>query len=111
MLQGILLESRRFFPDRNIELCELESVEELLDLKKEFELVAVEITSDSIPYTEYRPMRPPALVLGNEKEGISPEVLEVIDRAVHIPMYGRGSSMNVSMAAGIVVYGLLPHLP
>lgn len=95
---------------RHIELNELEGIEALLDLQKEFELVAVEITSSSIPYTEYRPKRPLALILGNEKEGISPEVLEVIDQAVHIPMYGHGSSMNVSMAASIVVYGLLTQL-
>lgn len=95
---------------RHIELCELGGIDKLLDLKKEFELVAIELTSASIPYTEYRPGRPPALIVGNEKEGISPEVLDVIDQAVHIPMYGHGSSMNVSMAAGIVVYGLLPYL-
>lgn len=92
---------------RHIELCELKGIGELLELKEEFELVAVEITSASIPYTEYRPGRPVALMVGNEKDGISPEVLEVIDQAIHIPMYGHGSSMNVSMAAGIVVYGLL----
>ncbi len=89
-----------------IQLQILEKPEDLLRLKPDFELVALEITENSIPYTNYRPQKGVALIIGNERNGIQAGVLEVVDQAIHIPMYGRGSSMNVAMAAGIAVYGL-----
>lgn len=47
-----------------------------------------------------------ALVLGNEVEGIEPEVLALCDEAVEIPMPGRKRSLNVSVAAGIALFAL-----
>lgn len=47
-----------------------------------------------------------ALVLGNEVEGIEPEVLALCDEAVEIPMPGRKQSLNVSVAAGIALFAL-----
>lgn len=47
-----------------------------------------------------------ALVLGNEVEGIEPEVLAACDEAVEIPMPGRKKSLNVSVAAGIAMFVL-----
>lgn len=96
--------------NRHIDLHILERTEELLTLKKKYDLVALEITSDSIPYMDYQPVRPVALIIGNEKTGVAPELLKLADQSIHIPMYGKGSSMNVAMAAGIAVYGLLPRL-
>ncbi len=43
------------------------------------------------------------LVLGNERFGINPILLQTCDYCIHIPMYGNNSSMNVAMAAGIAV--------
>ncbi len=51
--------------------------------------------------------RPLALVLGNEVKGISPKILKYCDEVVHIPMYGRKESLNVSVAAGVALYSLL----
>ncbi len=45
-----------------------------------------------------------ALVVGNEVDGISEEILELCDEVVHIPMYGKKESLNVSIAAGIAMY-------
>lgn len=46
------------------------------------------------------------LILGEEVEGISPELYDLIDLFVEIPMKGQKESFNVSVAAGIAMYAL-----
>ena len=45
-----------------------------------------------------------AVVIGNEANGVSEEVLQVVDKKVKIPMLGKTESLNASVATGIVVY-------
>lgn len=47
---------------------------------------------------------PLALVLGSEGEGLHRLVRETCDELVRIPMYGKVSSLNVSVATGIIIY-------
>ena len=47
---------------------------------------------------------PVAIVLGSEEKGISDEILRLCDGLVAIPEYGHINSLNVSVAAGIMVY-------
>ena len=47
------------------------------------------------------------LVVGSEARGISDDLLELAEETVHIPMYGKNSSMNVSVATSIALYELL----
>jgi 23S rRNA (guanosine2251-2'-O)-methyltransferase len=47
---------------------------------------------------------PTALVLGSEEDGISEELLRRVDNLVRIPMKGKISSLNVSVAAGVAIY-------
>lgn len=44
-----------------------------------------------------------ALIIGNEGNGVSPEVLEIIDYKVTIPGHGKAESLNASVASGIVI--------
>ena len=48
-----------------------------------------------------------AFVMGNEANGVSPALLAVADKRVFIPMQGRAESLNVAMAAGIVMFEAL----
>ena len=80
-------------------------------LKKQgFKIIAVELTDDAIPidqlkqYTEQ--MQKICFVLGNETYGITKKTLNRCDLAVSIPMYGKGASLNVSVAAGIVLFAI-----
>jgi tRNA G18 (ribose-2'-O)-methylase SpoU len=50
---------------------------------------------------------PVALLLGNEVDGVSDELLQRSDSAIEIPQYGIKQSLNVSVAAGVALYGLL----
>jgi TrmH family RNA methyltransferase len=50
------------------------------------------------------PPLPLAIIVGNEGEGLAPETLARCDRRVRIPMYGSATSLNVSVAAGIILF-------
>ncbi len=58
----------------------------------------------SIALEELPLASPLALVFGNEKEGISPEILAQCDGTFRVPMFGLTQSLNVSVAAGISLY-------
>jgi 23S rRNA (guanosine2251-2'-O)-methyltransferase len=47
---------------------------------------------------------PIAIILGSEEDGISPQMLKDADHLAKIPLMGSIESLNVSVAAGIVVY-------
>lgn len=55
-------------------------------------------------YTDWDWTRPSALVLGAEGSGLHRLVAENCDVLVNIPMYGRIDSLNVSVAAGVVLF-------
>lgn len=79
----------------------------LLEQKSKIQLVALEITQNSIPIWDFQITKPIVLIVGNEKNGISDRLLEMADASIHLPMYGVNTSMNVAMAAGIAIYELL----
>lgn len=58
----------------------------------------------AIDYTESDMKVPVAIVMGNEETGISPELLRMCDELVRIPMLGHIGSLNVSVAAGVMMY-------
>ncbi len=55
-------------------------------------------------YTETSMSEPLAIVMGAEDEGVSPEILRLCDNMVKIPMLGTIDSLNVSVAAGVLIY-------
>ena len=58
------------------------------------------------PYREIERADRFALLVGNEGSGVSKELLEKTDQNVYIPIYGQSESLNVAVAAGILMYGL-----
>ena len=44
------------------------------------------------------------LVIGNEANGVSKEILDYADEKIKIPMIGKTESLNASVAAGIIMY-------
>jgi 23S rRNA (guanosine2251-2'-O)-methyltransferase len=59
---------------------------------------------DGVPCDQARMGGPFALVLGAEGRGLSPKLREKCDGAVAVPLGGRLESLNVSVAAGILMY-------
>ncbi len=61
----------------------------------------------SLDYRAYQPGDSPwILVLGSEQKGLSAEQLAACDAALSLPMRGRASSLNLAVAAGILLYAL-----
>jgi len=58
----------------------------------------------SVRHTDWDWTRSTALVLGPESTGLTNEELRAADQTVSIPMYGEVESLNVSVAAGILLY-------
>lgn len=71
-----------------------------------FRIVGLEQDARSVPLNAYHPPEKIVLVLGEEVEGISAELLNKCEDIIEIPMVGAKESFNVSVAAGIALYEL-----
>ena len=72
-----------------------------------FEIAAIETSLHALDLFEWQPRFPVCVAFGNEVEGLRPELLEMADAHVRIPMLGQKESLNVATAGGIVLYELL----
>ncbi|MBK7600434.1 MAG: RNA methyltransferase [Acidobacteria bacterium] len=70
-------------------------------------IVSLEVASSSVPYTEVSYQLPVCIVMGREYDGVSPEVLDLSDHIVHLPIFGMANSLNVSTAASVMMYEIL----
>ena len=71
--------------------------------KENTEVVAVEQAANSISLPCYTPVENTAYIFGNEITGIEEQDLVLVNKVVDIPMRGKKESLNVSVAAGIVM--------
>ena len=98
----------------SVDWAYFESVTEALQsIKSEgYRVVGVEQTTGSQMITEFdfAKSQKYALVLGNEVEGISDEVLPLCDDFLEIPQQGTKHSLNVSVCGGIVMWEFFKHL-
>ena len=83
-----------------------ETVEEAIGAARELgcQVLAFEYEEDSVALYDYPCTFPVAILVGNETNGLTPEVRALCDATVHLPMFGHKSSLNVSVAYGIAVY-------
>ncbi len=96
----------------NYRVCE-DIISEIKKLKeKEYRVLVLEITDDSIPLEKlkFSASGKIALVIGNERHGISDPVLQQADQSVHITMHGENSSMNVVQATAIALHAITNKL-
>lgn len=77
-----------------------------------YRVMGIEQTKESIPLTRFQvpPGQALAVVFGNEVNGISDEVLPLLDGALELPQYGTKHSLNVSVCAGIVIWALFEQM-
>ena len=69
-----------------------------------FQCLAAHQDTDSIDYRQVDYTRPTALVLGAELEGMSAPAMSAADQSIAIPMEGMVGSLNVSVAAAVILY-------
>lgn len=82
----------------------MESIETCHKLK--IPVYATELNPNALPYTEVNATKQYALVMGNEGQGVSPELLQSANQILYIPMKGKAESLNVAIAAGILMFYL-----
>lgn len=75
--------------------------------RKSLSIVALEQGARAIDYRTYQPRFPAAFILGNEVRGIDARTLRLCDTVVEIPMRGTKESLNVSVAAGVLLFRVL----
>jgi tRNA G18 (ribose-2'-O)-methylase SpoU len=76
-----------------------------------FSVFALEQTQKSISFSELSELSTPiALILGNEVDGISDDVMPLVDGALEIPQFGTKHSLNVSVSAGIAIWEIFKLL-
>ena len=67
-------------------------------------ILVTTLSKDSKDYREFSHLEDFVLVMGNEGQGISPIMAESANQLVHIGMKGRAESLNVAVAAGILMF-------
>ena len=74
-----------------------------------YTMIAVEQVENSIPLRDFSPGNNSKLgiVFGNEVSGVGEEVLKRCDASLEIPQFGMKHSLNISVAAGIVLWEIV----
>ncbi|MDH3346590.1 MAG: RNA methyltransferase [Desulfobulbaceae bacterium] len=76
-----------------------------------YRLVGLEQTTNSVSMHIYEFSRRTAIVVGNERTGLTPDILEVLDDVVEIPVYGLPHSFNAATATSIALYEYCRQYP
>ena len=75
--------------------------------KKGYHIMAVEQVDKSSKLNNFTlPKKPLAIIMGNEVNGVSENVIAICDEVIEIPQFGTKHSLNISVSTGIVVWEL-----
>lgn len=88
----------------HIPIYQANLLEEISILKKEGFTIWAAALEQAKMYQDAIVKEKTALIVGNEGAGISQSLLHEADTIVKIPIYGKAESLNVSVAAGILMY-------
>lgn len=65
-----------------------------------------EVNDQAVPYNTLDKIDNFALIMGNEAHGLDADTLALTDQNIYIPLLGKAESLNVAVAAGVLMYGL-----
>jgi TrmH family RNA methyltransferase len=84
------------------------NLKEAVQLFKEqrIPVYGTELNEFAVVYNKIEPQKDFALIMGNEGQGVSKELLALADKNLYIPIKGQAESLNVGIAAGILMYHL-----
>ena len=74
--------------------------------KKDVKIISIEQADESLKIEKFNPVKGTkyAFIFGNEVDGVSDDIINVSDEVIEIPQVGTKHSLNVSVAAGIVLW-------
>lgn len=89
-------------------ICRVKNIGSTINYLKEYgvKVIACHENGNDF-YFKYDFTHPIALILGSEDSGISPKIIDICDNSIKIPIAGEIESLNVSVAAGVVLYEAL----
>ncbi|MFK7807041.1 MAG: RNA methyltransferase [Saprospiraceae bacterium] len=90
-----------------------QTTDSIKQLKEQgYQVIGVEQTHESVSLLnfEFKSNEKYALVFGNEVEGVSEEVLLLLDNCVEIPQFGTKHSLNISVCVGVLGWEVLKGL-
>ena len=89
----------------------LSTVDTIIKLKSAgYQIIACEQSKNSVNYAQANYKYPIAIIAGSENNGISSEVLKLVDQTVEIPMFGINKSLNVLVASSVICYDAIQKL-
>ena len=91
-----------------VPVCREQNLKTVINLAKQYGYQVVASTEKgAVHYREVDFRQPTLLIMGNEETGISPELLKMSDVRAKLPILGEVQSLNVSVAAGVMMYEAL----
>ncbi len=69
-----------------------------------FQVIVTHLEERAVSFRNIDYTKPTLLVMGNEKEGVSSEIIAQADEVIIIPMQGMVQSLNVSVATALILY-------
>lgn len=89
----------------NIPVCKEPNLKKTIQFLQNSGIQIVSATEKAVDYMYEADFTPPtAVVMGSEDDGISNDILKTSDHIVKLPMTGKTSSLNVSVATGVFLY-------
>ncbi len=89
-------------------VCREQNLKTVVNLAKQYGYQVVASTEKgAVHYREVDFRQPTLLLMGNEETGISPDLLRLSDVRAKLPIVGEVASLNVSVAAGVMMYEAL----
>ncbi|MCC6323327.1 TrmH family RNA methyltransferase, partial [Candidatus Nomurabacteria bacterium] len=80
----------------------------LKSLKKEgYKIIAIEQSKNSVDYRKIKQTPKMVFVMGNEVDGLPESILKICDYIAEIRMLGKKESLNVSVACGVALFGII----
>tara|TARA_R110000744_G_scaffold13361_19_gene38939 strand:- start:34 stop:801 length:768 start_codon:yes stop_codon:yes gene_type:complete len=72
--------------------------------QQDMQILVTHLSDDSVDFREIDYTKPTAIILGQEKSGATEDAIALADKNIVIPMVGMVQSLNVSVAAAVVLY-------
>jgi tRNA (guanosine-2'-O-)-methyltransferase len=72
--------------------------------QQDMQVLVTHLDDSAVDFREIDYTKPTAIILGQEKTGATDEAVDIADQSILIPMVGMVQSLNVSVAAAIILY-------
>jgi len=92
----------------HMDIIENITAENISDFKKSgFQILSGVLNDRTVEYTDVDMTKPSIIVIGNESNGVSDEIIALSSECIKIPIIGDAESLNAAIAAAIIMYELL----